>query len=104
MEAIKRAAKVPQPGISLERHIFESIPQEARFVLIGEASHGTKEFYSIRSEVTKMLIEERGFNAVACEADFPDAFRANLYVRGLSDDKNSDEALGDFIRFPTWMW
>jgi hypothetical protein len=50
------------------------------------------------------LIEERGFNGVAVEADFPDAFRANLYIRGLSEDKTPEDGLEDFIRFPTWMW
>src|SRR5207244_2690622 len=58
----------------------------ARFVLIGEASHGTHEFYSIRAKITKRLIAEKGFNAVAVEADWPDAYRINRYVRGMSDD------------------
>lgn len=76
----------------------------ARFVLIGEASHGTHEFYRIRAEITQRLIEEQGFNAVAVEADWPDAYRVNRYVRSLSDDGDAAEALGDFKRFPTWMW
>jgi erythromycin esterase-like protein len=72
--------------------------------LLGEATHGTHEFYRERAAITKRLIEEKGFTAVAVEADWPDAFRVNRYVRGLSDDKNADEALGGFQRFPTWMW
>src|SRR5438067_1295492 len=76
----------------------------APFVLIGEASHGTHEFYSIRAKITKRLIAEKGFNAVAVEADWPDAYRINRYVRGMSDDAEAVEALGDFKRFPTWMW
>jgi hypothetical protein len=72
--------------------------------MIGEASHGTHEFYDVRAEVTKMLIAERGFAAVCLEADFPDAARANLFVRGLNADKDADAALSDFVRFPTWMW
>src|SRR5436305_1393821 len=76
----------------------------ARFVLIGEASHGTHEFYSIRAKITKRLIAEKGFNAVAVEADWPDAYRINRYVRGMSDDAEAIDALGDFKRFPTWMW
>jgi erythromycin esterase-like protein/predicted phosphoribosyltransferase len=76
----------------------------ARFVLIGEASHGTHEFYRARAEVTRRLIVEAGFEAVAVEADWPDAWRVNRYVRGESDDADPDEALGDFRRFPTWMW
>jgi erythromycin esterase-like protein len=76
----------------------------ARFCLLGEATHGTHEFYRERAEITKRLIKEQGFTAVAVEADWPDAFRVNRYVRGLSDDRDADEALGGFKRFPTWMW
>ena len=77
---------------------------EARFCLLGEATHGTHEFYRERAEITKRLIKEKGFTAIAVEADWPGAFRVNRYVRGLSDDKNANEALGGFERFPTWMW
>jgi erythromycin esterase-like protein len=76
----------------------------ARFCLLGEATHGTHEFYQQRAEITKRLIKEKQFTAVAVEADWPDAFRVNRYVRGLSDDRNADEALSGFKRFPTWMW
>jgi erythromycin esterase-like protein len=76
----------------------------ARFVLLGEASHGTHEFYRERAEITKRLITEKGFTAVAVEADWPDAYRVNRYVRGESDDRDAREALGGFRRFPTWMW
>ncbi len=77
---------------------------DSRFVLIGEASHGTHEFYRERAEITKRLIQEKGFTAVAIEADWPDAYRINRYVRGISDDVTSNEALAGFDRFPTWMW
>jgi erythromycin esterase-like protein len=77
---------------------------DARFCLLGEATHGTHEFYRERAEITKRLIKEKGFTAVAVEADWPDAFRVNRYVRGLGDDKDANEALGGFKRFPTWMW
>ncbi len=77
---------------------------ESRFCLLGEATHGTHEFYRDRAEITKRLIKEKGFVAIAVEADWPDAFRVNRYVRGLSDDRNADEALSGFKRFPTWMW
>ena len=60
---------------------------DAHFVLLGEASHGTHEFYSCRAEITKRLIAEKGFDAVAVEADWPDAYRVNRYVRGISDDR-----------------
>src|SRR5882757_239081 len=77
---------------------------EARFALLGEASHGTHEFYYERAEITKRLITEKNFTAVAVEADWPDAYRLNRYVRGASDDVDAVEALADFRRFPTWMW
>jgi erythromycin esterase-like protein len=76
----------------------------ARVVLIGEASHGTHEFYQERAELTKRLIAEKGFNAVAVEADWPDAYRVNCYVRGNGSDQDSDAALSNFKRFPIWMW
>ena len=76
----------------------------ARFVLIGEASHGTHEFYRIRAQISKLLIAERGFNAVAVEADWPDAYRVNRFVRSASNDSDSVEALSGFQRFPQWMW
>ncbi len=77
---------------------------DARFVLIGEASHGTHEFYRERAEITKRLIQEKGFTAVAVEADWPDAYRVNRYVRGSNDDATSGEALLGLQQFPTWMW
>ena len=75
-----------------------------RFVLIGEASHGTHEFYHTRAELTRRLIQKKGFGAVAAEADWPDAYRVNRYVRGRGQDKYAVEALDDFRRFPAWMW
>ena len=77
---------------------------DARFVLLGEASHGTHDFYHERAEITKRLIIEKGFNAVAVEADWPDAYRVNRYVLGDGEDSNADAALLGFERFPTWMW
>jgi erythromycin esterase-like protein/predicted phosphoribosyltransferase len=75
-----------------------------RVILIGEASHGTHDFYRERAFITERLIAEQRIDAVAVEADWPDAYRVNRYVRGLSDDRNAIEALGDFERFPAWMW
>ena len=77
---------------------------DAQLVLIGEASHGTSEFYAARAQMTRRLIEDRGFGAVAAEADWPDAYRVNRYVRGGGDDATAEEALRGFERFPTWMW
>ena len=101
---------------SLERsaHPLVGAPQDfepllemighARFVLIGEASHGTHEFYRIRAEITKRLIREKGFTAVAVEADWPDAYRVNRYVRGETGEPDTVDALDGFRRFPQWMW
>src|SRR5215469_7652826 len=77
---------------------------DAPFVLIGEASHGTHEFYQTRAELTQRLIAEKKFTAVAVEADWPDTYRVNRYVQGESNDPNAARALADFQRFPTWMW
>ena len=77
---------------------------DARLALLGEASHGTHEFYRERAEFTKRLILEKGFTAIAVEADWPDAWRVNRYVRGQSSDTNASDALSGFQRFPAWMW
>lgn len=77
---------------------------DARFVLIGEATHGTHEFYEERARITQRLIREKGFTAVAVEADWPDAYRVNRYVRGEGQDTSANEALSGFERFPAWMW
>ena len=84
--------------------LFEAIDPRARLVLLGEATHGTQEFYEIRSALTRRLISERGFSAVAVEADWPAAARVNAYVRGTSTDEDATAALGDFENFPRWMW
>ncbi|MEY2396316.1 MAG: hypothetical protein QOF94_2661 [Acidobacteriaceae bacterium] len=76
----------------------------SRFVLIGEASHGTHEFYHTRAELTKWLIQKKGFTAIAVEADWPDAHRVNRYVQGRGEDQYAVQALEDFRRFPAWMW
>ncbi|KAI9024846.1 erythromycin esterase [Hyaloraphidium curvatum] len=78
--------------------------RDADFVLLGEATHGTHEFYRIRAEVSKRLIRECGFTAICVEADWPDAFRVNRYIRGNGNDKDATEALSGFRRFPQWMW
>ena len=86
---------------------FDALLERAkgkRVVLLGEASHGTHEFYRIRAEITKRLIREQGFNAVAVEADWPDAHRINRFVQGTGSDSEAVEALSDFKRFPQWMW
>jgi erythromycin esterase-like protein len=77
---------------------------ESRLVLLGEASHGTHEFYRQRGEISRRLIEEKGFAGVAVEADWPDAYRANRWVRGEDEAGDAEEALAGFKRFPQWMW
>jgi erythromycin esterase-like protein len=88
-------------------HDYDDLIEAAggcRFVLLGEASHGTHEFYRERAEITKRLIVEKGFHAVAVEADWPDAYRINRFVLGESEDQEAIDALADFKRFPAWMW
>ncbi|MGE0230402.1 MAG: protein-L-isoaspartate(D-aspartate) O-methyltransferase [Flavobacteriaceae bacterium] len=103
----------PLPGlISKHAEVFYSVEDagldkllerigDARVVLIGEASHGTSEFYRMRARITQKLIEEKGFSIVAAEADWPDAARIDHYVRHRDAPKSDWEA---FARFPTWMW
>ena len=76
----------------------------ARLVLLGESTHGTHEFYRQRAVITKRLIEEHGFTAVAVEADWPDAYRVNRWIRGADEDPDAERSLAGFQRFPTWMW
>jgi len=95
---------VDAPGGVPPRDVLERLIGDARIVLIGESSHGTHEFYEARAEITKWLIEEKGFCAVAAEADWPDAYRVNRYLHGIGDDRTADEALSGFQRFPAWMW
>ncbi|MGB3229654.1 MAG: erythromycin esterase family protein [Mycobacterium sp.] len=102
--AVVNRAAVDAPGGVPPTEALEEIIGDARIVLIGESSHGTHEFYEARAAITKWLIEEKGFCAVAAEADWPDAYRVNRYVRGLGDDTTPDEALSGFERFPAWMW
>lgn len=77
---------------------------DRRLVMIGEASHGTHEFYRERVRITQRLIEEKGFTAVAVEGDWPDAYRINRYALGITADPDAETALRGFGRFPSWMW
>ncbi len=77
---------------------------DARFVLLGCATHGTHEFYRARAEITQRLIVKKGFDAIAVEADWPDAHRVHAFIQGRSADRTAEEALGDFERFPRWIW
>jgi len=77
--------------------------RDKQFVLLGEATHGTAEFYRMRAQITQALISSGGFDAVAIEGDWPDAWRVNRYVQGQGDD-TGEQALSDFERFLSWMW
>ena len=99
-----RAAALPLSGGDDEFDDLLRRIGHARFVLLGEASHGTQEFYEARARITLRLVAERGFAAVAVEGDWPDAYRVNRFVRGLGDDGDAAAALEGFQRFPTWMW
>lgn len=77
---------------------------DSRFVLLGEATHGTEEFYQARIDISKRLIKEKGFMAIAIEGDWPDVYSIHRYVQGSGDKNNVESALSSFTRFPTWMW
>ena len=112
IQAHPRISQALPAQISLSGESFERLEDadlepllsrigEARVVLIGEASHGTAEFYRMRARITRQLIENKGFNIVAAEADWPDAARIDHYVRHREAPASEWEA---FARFPTWMW
>lgn len=78
---------------------------DARYVLLGEASHGTHEYYTWRARLSKRLIREKGFSFIAVEGDWPDCYRLNRYIKGYTDAGNSaTEVLQNFNRWPSWMW
>ena len=77
---------------------------DSRYVLLGEASHGTAEFYTWRAAITQRLIQEKGFNLIAVEGDWPAAYEVNRYIRGEQNAPNATAVLQSFQRWPTWMW
>ena len=84
--------------------LFEKIG-DARIVMLGEASHGTHEYYTWRTYISKKLIEEKRFNFIAVEGDWPDCYRLNRFVKGYDiDNKSAFKVLNSFNRWPTWMW
>ena len=93
---ILRAAAQPLSGAAHDYDPLLDIIGDARDVLLGEATHGTHEFYKARAEITKRLVREHGFSFVAWEADWPDALRVNRYIRGSGADEDAVEALGEF--------
>jgi len=99
-----RAAARPLPGTEHDHDELLDLIGDAPLVLLGEASHGTHEFYRERARISRRLIVEKQFTAVAIEGDWPDAYRVNRFVRGQGADADADAALAGFQRFPTWMW
>src|SRR5829696_3554886 len=77
---------------------------DARYVLLGEASHGTHEYYLWRARLSRRLIEEKGFRFIAVEGDWPDCFAVNRYINGERGDATAQQVLSEFRRWPTWMW
>ena len=78
---------------------------DARYVLLGEATHGTSEYYTWRTAITQRLVREKGFSFVAVEGDWPDCYRVNRWVKGRPDAGDDAEAvLRTYARWPTWMW
>jgi erythromycin esterase len=103
MEEIRALARPLASGSDLDP-LLDSIGS-SRFVLLGEASHGTSEYYSWRADITRRLIAEKGFSFVAVEGDWPDCYRVNRWVKHRSDHgRTAREVLGDFERWPAWMW
>lgn len=115
IEALRHEAHAIDPAENPDR-ILELIG-DSSIVLLGEATHGTREFYRVRAEICKRLITEKGFDAIAVEADWPDALRVNRFIqarlnmagsnapdKSTEAGKTADEALHGFERFPQWMW
>ena len=103
VETIRRCAD-PLSGDNSDYDALMERCAKAKIVMLGEATHGTHEFYKARADITKRLVEELRFNAVAVEADWPDAWRVNGFVKGLDEDAAAADALAGFKRFPQWMW
>lgn len=104
LDAINRSVHPLPHGSSAELDALLQLNPEAQVVLIGGSTHGTHDFYRLRAELTKRLIDHFGFNGIAVEADWPGAYRVNRFVRGVAGDPDAESALGGFRRFPNWMW
>ena len=104
VSALVGKSAIPLTGQHGDYDALMNLVGDARFVLLGEATHGTHEFYRERARITRRLIEEKGFDAVVLEADWPDAYRVNEYVRGRGKDTRAEQSLSGFTRFPQWMW
>jgi len=102
VEAVARIARPLRDDGDLDP-LLERIG-DARVVLLGEASHGTHEFYAWRDRITRRLVREKGFHFIAVEGDWPDCYLVNRWVKGVSRDPSARAMLHAFERWPTWMW
>lgn len=103
LNAIRQFAKPFQNKSDLQP-LFDYIGN-SRIVMLGESSHGTHEYYIWRDYISRKLIEEKGFDFIAVEGDWPDCYRLNRFVKGYeSNNKTASEILHAFNRWPTWMW
>src|ERR1044072_4881917 len=85
-------------------YLIEDI-RDRHIVMLGEASHGTHEYYTWRTAISKELITEKDFSFIAVEGDWPDCYKINRYVKGYKDaGNNTRDVLQAFDRWPTWMW
>ena len=97
-------AVVPvEASLANEGALFDVVAA-ADVVLLGEPSHGSHEVYQARAELSARLIDDAGFSGVVIEADWPEAWRVDRYVRGIGPDRTAAQALGEFDEFPVWMW
>ncbi|HUP27706.1 MAG TPA: erythromycin esterase family protein [Chloroflexia bacterium] len=107
VEAVRRSA-LPISGSPRDYDVLMDLVGDAQFVLLGEATHGTTEFYRERARITQRLIKEKGFTAIAVEGDWAEAYRVNRYIRDYpgpaGEDTTPEEALAGFTSFPRWMW
>jgi len=98
-----RARAVRLTGEDSDYDALLDLARGREFVLLGESSHGSHEFYAMRAAISRRLLDEAGFDAVAVEGDWPDVHRLDRYVLGQGQDTLAT-AFDDFQRFPGWMW
>jgi erythromycin esterase-like protein len=104
MDSSIKKHSIPFESVSDLNLLFDAIG-DAKYVLLGESSHGTSEFYTVRAELTKKLIKEKGFSFIAVEGDWPACQSINRYIKGYDQEKKDvKEVLETFDRWPNWMW
>jgi erythromycin esterase-like protein len=102
IDVLRNEAQLIRPDENFDRLL--ALIGDAAVVLLGEATHGTREFYRMRADICRHLIVEKGFDAIAVEADWPDALCVSRFVQLASSDQTAEQALAGFQRFPQWMW